>query len=476
MNLAAYIRCSTDQQEDSPETQLTIIREYCEQYGHTLARVYTDEAVSGGIPIADRPQAQCMLADAKAGLFDGIIAKQADRLGRNPGDTISFASLCKRRHIELVFCQESYADTPAGRLHFGLMAVIAGYYREDIGQKIKDHNKMCAKTGRWTSGNPPMGYLYDKVSKTLQPDHTRIPHVQRLFEIFIEEQGNRTATAFRLNAEGIPAPQSSYWQHQQVNRSIKMPIYRLKQVYDDVEYPFTAEPIIDPELVQQAYELLMATKSQKPAKSTVSRSYPYNRNLYCGACGARMSAQKAPSGIMHYRCRNRQYKGICGAHGASEQRLDAVIVPLLAQLLCKEAGFVTTDSQEQPDIKAKEIRREAKQNALLQQRERIIEVYTEGLIGKEQLESKLRAVDDKLGELDRLEQKTRRIPIVPKDRLLDLALNIESYWQDFSEADKRALLMLLMPRIDIISEKKHLPLKLRIESPLLDEPLLINWS
>lgn len=451
--------------------QRSIISEYCAQHNHIIVAWYIDEAVSGGIPIAERPQARKMLQDAKTNQIEGIITKQADRLGRNPGDTISFAGICKKRKLSLIFCQESYADTPAGRMHFGLMAVIAGYYREDIGQKIKDHNIMCAKTGRWTSGYPPMGYTYDRTTKTLTPDPERIPHVERLFEIFIKNSGSRTLTAFQLNSEGIPAPRSPLWTHSQVSRTIRNSLYRGLQQYDDIEYPFTVEPIIAPGIVDQAYQLFLSTKGLR--QSTTFKAFPYNKILYCGQCGDRMYGEVNPKKTPFYRCSNRHYKGVCGAKSISESRLDRALVPILGGLLRKESNHIESrrKHQESQGSNKKEGNTKQSHKGLEAQRERLIDTYISGILNKEDFEKKLARIDEKL-KLSKVEEpKQSRIP---PEILKDLSIHIEKHWSSFTDAEKRQILTLLIPQLHVISTGPNEPLQLIINSPLLDEPLKIN--
>lgn len=465
MNLAAYIRCSTDHQEDSPDVQRSIILEYCARNNHIITAEYVDDAISGGLPIAERPQAKLMLDNTKNHQFEGIIAKQVDRLGRNNGDTISFAAKCRKRNIQLLFCQETFEDSPAGRMHFSIMCTIAAYYREDIGQKIKDHNILCAKTGRWTSGNAPMGYTYDKINKTLIPDPERIPHVIRLFEIFIKNSGSRTLTAFRLNSEGIPAPHSPLWTHTQVTRTIQSAIYRGKQQYDNIEYPFKVEPIIDPNTVQQAYQLLINTKGRRQSTAKLNTPYPYNKILYCGQCGDRMYAEAAPLGTRHYRCSNRHYKGLCQANGVSETRLDSALLPILEGLLRKESKHIKQPRKPQDSP-------QKNNKAIEAQRERLLDAYVSGYLDKITFERKLAGIDKRISEV-KPEVKQINIPV---EILKQLAGNIGKHWHNFTDMEKRQLLTLLLPRVDVVSTARNEPLKLILNSPFLSEPLRVNWN
>src|SRR5262245_15331849 len=108
MKAAIYARVSTDQQGETPvEDQLKRARAFAQKHGHTIVAEYTDTGQSGYTD--DRPNYVRMKADwgmtknAKghvvweAGKFDLVIAWDADRISRNPGEL----------HERLIACFES---------------------------------------------------------------------------------------------------------------------------------------------------------------------------------------------------------------------------------------------------------------------------------------------------------------------------------------------------------------------------------
>ena len=79
-----YMRVSSEEQKtkETIETQDSFLEEYCKLYRHEIVKVYKDEAVSGTVPMDERPAGRELLEDSKARKFDVILAYKLDRIGR----------------------------------------------------------------------------------------------------------------------------------------------------------------------------------------------------------------------------------------------------------------------------------------------------------------------------------------------------------------------------------------------------------
>ena len=82
MRCAVYVRVSTDDQRDngySIDSQLRMIKEYCEKNDYSIVDVYNDAGHSGKDLM--RPEMQRLLADIKSKKIDKLIAiRQIDLL------------------------------------------------------------------------------------------------------------------------------------------------------------------------------------------------------------------------------------------------------------------------------------------------------------------------------------------------------------------------------------------------------------
>jgi hypothetical protein len=93
MRYAAYIRVSDEEQVNgySLDAQQRIIREWVQNKGGTVVKVYADEGESA--VTADRTMFQQMRIDARKGKFDAIIVHKFDRFARNRYDALAIKSL-----------------------------------------------------------------------------------------------------------------------------------------------------------------------------------------------------------------------------------------------------------------------------------------------------------------------------------------------------------------------------------------------
>jgi len=82
--VALYLRVSSEEQKtkETIETQDDFLEEYCKLYRHDVAKVYKDAAISGTVPLHERPAGRELLEDARAGKFDVVLAYKLDRIGR----------------------------------------------------------------------------------------------------------------------------------------------------------------------------------------------------------------------------------------------------------------------------------------------------------------------------------------------------------------------------------------------------------
>jgi hypothetical protein len=66
--IVLYMRVSSEEQKtkETIETQDGFLDEYCKLYGHEIARVYKDEAISGTVPMGERPAGRELLRRARS--------------------------------------------------------------------------------------------------------------------------------------------------------------------------------------------------------------------------------------------------------------------------------------------------------------------------------------------------------------------------------------------------------------------------
>lgn len=118
MRCAVYVRVSTDDQRDngySIDSQLRMIKEYCEKNDYSIVDVYNDAGYSGKDLM--RPEMQRLLADIKSKKIDKLIAIKVDRLTRNNYDGFWLLNYCEEHDVKIELILEPYdVSTANGKL------------------------------------------------------------------------------------------------------------------------------------------------------------------------------------------------------------------------------------------------------------------------------------------------------------------------------------------------------------------------
>jgi DNA invertase Pin-like site-specific DNA recombinase len=79
-----YVRASTIKEVENPEVQAEFISRYCQQIGRRLDEVFSDDALSGGLPLAKREGGRKLLLNLRKG--DHLVVARTDRMFRSLAD------------------------------------------------------------------------------------------------------------------------------------------------------------------------------------------------------------------------------------------------------------------------------------------------------------------------------------------------------------------------------------------------------
>ena len=99
-----YIRVSREEQADSQlslEAQRRQIEAYCQYKGLNLTHFYSDDAVSGGKPLNERPSGGQMFEKIGNGEIKAIVATKLDRMFRNTLDCLLVEHLVQQKGVTL---------------------------------------------------------------------------------------------------------------------------------------------------------------------------------------------------------------------------------------------------------------------------------------------------------------------------------------------------------------------------------------
>ena len=133
-----YIRVSTQGQADkgvSLEAQRAKIEAWCNLNDGELVAVFEDAGISGG-GMAKRDGLQDALKATTKGM--ALVAYSISRLARNTKDMLDIAERLERKGADLVSLSERIDTTTAsGRMIFRMLAVLAEFEKEQIGERTR---------------------------------------------------------------------------------------------------------------------------------------------------------------------------------------------------------------------------------------------------------------------------------------------------------------------------------------------------
>jgi site-specific DNA recombinase len=207
-----YARFSSENQhETSIEDQLRNAKRLIEKSGWQLIQTYADRAISGASPL--RPGYQALMADARQGRFEIVVAEGLDRLSRDQAAVASLFKLLQFHGVSIF----THAEGEISELHVGLKGTMNALFLKDLA--IKTHRGL---EGRVLQGKSAGGraYGYEVVKqrdangepirglRRINEDEAAI--VRRIFEAFRSGRSPRSI-ARALNAERISGPHGRAW-------------------------------------------------------------------------------------------------------------------------------------------------------------------------------------------------------------------------------------------------------------------------
>jgi DNA invertase Pin-like site-specific DNA recombinase len=235
MNVALYLRMSSDKQETSIPQQEKALRQLCDRKGYRIVATYRDEGISGDATEKRRGFLK-MLADAPGGKFRRIVAYDQDRFGRfDMLEAGYYISPLRKAKVSLETIAQGLVDWEnfGGRVIYGVLQEGKHQYLRDISLNILRGLTAKAEECQGYPGGPaPYGYR----RVTQLQGHRRLSHlviekaeakiVARIFREYLAAHASCNIVANRLNRDKVPSPRKAdFWKGLAVQRILSNPAY-----------------------------------------------------------------------------------------------------------------------------------------------------------------------------------------------------------------------------------------------------------
>ena len=509
MNIAAYCRVSTDKSDqlNSLETQKEFFLEYTKRTGDNLIKLYADEGISG-TKIKNRKEFQRMLADAEKGLFDMVVVKDISRFARNTVDLLQSVRRLKSLGIETQFLTANMTSMGNSEFVLTIFGALAQEESANTSKRIKFGKKMNAEKGRV----PNIVFGYDKTIGdyfNLSINENEAKAIRQIFQWYTEEGYGGSKIANMLNERGIKTKRGNNWSQNSVCRILTNEIYTGKIINgkeeiadfltgqrkekDESEWLVTIRPelrIIEDEVFDKAQDILKGRHdSFKITHERQSNKYLFSTLIKCKECGwsFRRTVRQYKNTYVRWVCSGHNGKGADSCPNAvtvDEEELIQALQEYFQEILSKKKkviNYVIKEFQRVYKAKDENIEYEKQLNTelnrLRKSREKYMDMYTDDLISREELNEKIGGMRK---EIERLENELKMVSYhLTKGEQLEAILNSTfKQLEDITDVHEmtNAQLKRLIQKIEVDKEG-NVDIYLRLIGDLgLDEAVLIEGT
>lgn len=469
MKAALYIRVSTDEQAKegySIPAQRERLLAYAHSQGWAISDEYVDEGRSGKDIL--RPQLQRLLTDLPSNKFDVVLVYRLDRLTRSVLDLYSLLQKFDAFQVTFKSATEVYDTTTAmGRLFITLVAALAQWERENLGERTRLGKEQKVKQGKRAGGRPPFGYQLEQGNLVVHRGEAEV--VRQIFHLYLSCQ-NMNTVAEKLFQLGIVTRLNKPFSVKTIRDLLRNPVYAgmLRYNYtrkqrvagasqthkpmiapheEWIEIPDALPAIIAPsefELVQQ----LLNTQSKKKPRH-ISSTYLFSGLVICPNCNNTLLG-KTNNGRKYYHC-SYSKPGACHRFSMREDTLEELFVQKLHTLLQHVTVRIHPTGQESIWSEPTEVIIERELHQLQQKKQRLHDLYLGAFIRLEEVSVQQQQIENRENELRRIiHEKEHTAGNQPtKDELAYTLVDLPPLWKELNEQDKKKIIHILVERIHV---------------------------
>ncbi len=325
---------SEDRQVQSIDDQLDRLKQLASNLGLSVKKTYT-ESKSAKTP-DNRPLFDEMLERIEKGEAQGILCWQINRLSRNPIDSGKLQWLLQKGILKSIQTIDKEYKPEDNVLLFSVESGMANQFIIDLRKNtLRGMESKLAKG--WVPALARLGYLNDRLEKTIIKDPERFDVVKRMWELLLS--GNYSprqilniannewgfTTVKRKHRGGGPLSMGGLYS------MFKSKFYAGFIEWDGQEIPGSHEPMIRLEQYEQAQRLLGRSAGKaRPQTHTFS----FTGLISCGECKGMVTAETKEKLIKstgenrsysYYRCGHRMKNIQCHQKPIKDVELDKQI-------------------------------------------------------------------------------------------------------------------------------------------------------
>jgi site-specific DNA recombinase len=462
MKVAVYVRVSTEEQAKegySISAQKERLTAYCMSQGWEIVNFYVDEGYSA--KNMDRPELKRMLKHIQEGIIECVLVYRLDRLTRSVLDLYKLLELFEKHNCKFKSATEVYDTTTAmGRMFITIVAALAQWERENLGERIRMGLQEKARQGKWVPNQAPYGYDLENDKLTINAFEASV--VRRIFDMYLSGMGT-VKIAATLNQEGVKTKNNAIWHSFSIRYILRNPLYAGKirwnfKVNNDQYFEVKTEavPAIIPEETFIKTQKIIESRKKKHPRAATSE-YIFSGVARCARCGSPLSGKCNSRKVKFYICSNRQ-NGLCDMPSFKEEYLEARFLEHLSKIDIREeaaaqAAIEETNEQEQ---KIQKIEKELE--AIEKRRKKWQYAWVNEMISDDEFTERMNE-ERKKEELLK-EQLKKLSPVQSNDMhdldVLSILSDIRETWKNMNALEKKAYVGFIVKKIvvDKMNQKR----------------------
>ena len=324
MKAVIYARYSSDnQREESIEGQLRDCMQYAQYNDIQVVGQYIDRAFSAKTD--DRPDFQRMIADSSKKQFDIVLVWKLDRFARNRYDSAFYRYTLRKNGVKIISVKENISEGPEGIILEAMIEGMAEYYSANLSQNVKRGFRENALKGKWNGGSVPLGYKV--VDHRLAIDEQTSPIIALAFQLCADGKTAKEVYNY-LKEKHICRPNGKEIAYNSVLHMLSNRTYIGEYNHSGVVLEDAIPAIVSKETFDSVQEVIRKN-SIAPAAHKEDNDYLLTTHLYCGKCGALMTAYSGTSKngntYLYYIC-NRARKHVCDKKKIEKEKIENFVV------------------------------------------------------------------------------------------------------------------------------------------------------
>ncbi len=293
-----YARKSTEEEERQILSIVAQVRESHEFAEKENLNVIENLTESKTAKIPGRKIFDQMISQIEKGDAQGIISWHPDRLARNAVDAGKIIHLLDTgKLLDLKFPSFWFQNSPQGIFMLQMAFGQSKYYIDSLSENTKRGLREKVRNGIFPS-HAPIGYLNDKINKTIIIDPEKGKIIEQLFLLYSKGIYTFDSMSRFLFQNNIRSLYGNPIHKNCIKAILSNPFYYGHFKYAGEVHEGKHPPLISKKLWDKVQDVM----KEKCWKRKENHNYPFTGLMKCGECGYSITAEQK---VKHYKKRNR---------------------------------------------------------------------------------------------------------------------------------------------------------------------------